>query len=107
MESIYDSLTPDDIRNWERLLAGIRAACLAGDMPALVEHDMAFHRSIVERTGDPDLLAIWLPIIVRMMLHYSRHTDLMQCYAEHERVVTAIKSGDKAAAVAALQANIW
>lgn len=107
MEAIFDSITADDIRLWEERLAGIRAGCESGDFATLVEHDMAFHRSIIERTGDPDLLAIWLPIIARMMLHYSRHTDWMQCYAEHERIVTAIKSGDKQAAVTALQANIW
>jgi GntR family transcriptional regulator, rspAB operon transcriptional repressor len=107
LAAIFDEITPEDLARWDQILAGIKSACAAGDLPTLVEHDMAFHRSIIERTGDLDLLAIWLPIVVRMMLHYSRHTDLMQCYAEHERVVKAIKAGKKQQAVKALIANIW
>lgn len=107
LAAIFDDITPDDLARWDQLLEGIKSACAAADLPALVERDMAFHRSIVERTGDPDLLAIWLPIVIRMMLHYSRHTDLMECYAEHERIVKAIKAGKKQQAVKALLANIW
>jgi len=107
LAAIFDDITPDDLARWDQLLEGIKSACAAADLPALVARDMAFHRSIVERTGDPDLLAIWLPIVIRMMLHYSRHTDLMECYAEHERIVKAIKAGKKQQAVKALLANIW
>lgn len=106
LERIFDSIDESDIRRWEEILAQLKTACQRGDMAALVEHDIGFHRSIVERTGDADLVAVWLPIILRMRLEYSRHTDLMECHAEHERVLEAIRKKDKAGAIAALEANI-
>ncbi len=52
------------------------------------------------------MFAVWLPIVLRMRLIYSRHTNLMDCYAEHELVLDAIRRRDCAGAVAALEANI-
>jgi DNA-binding GntR family transcriptional regulator len=106
LERIFATITPADIRHWEEILERLKAACQRGDMAALVEHDMTFHRSIIERADDADLMAVWLPIVLRMRLIYSRHTDLMQCHAEHERVLEAIRRGDLPGAVAALEANI-
>jgi DNA-binding GntR family transcriptional regulator len=106
METIFPTLNDDDIERWETTLLQLKRACQRGDMAALVEHDIAFHRSIIERTGDADLFAVWLPIVLRMRLVYSRHTNLMDCFAEHERVLDAIRRRDCAAAVAALEANI-
>ena len=84
----------------------IKTACEEEDLPSLVEHDMAFHRAIVEMAEDDDLVAIWMPIVVRMMLHYSRHEDLMESYREHVAVVDAIRAKDRRVAVAALKENI-
>lgn len=106
VETIFDDINEDDIRMWEEILANLKSACEAGDMASLVEHDMAFHRSFIERTGDPDLVAVWLPIILRMRLVYTRHTDHMECYAEHAAVLEAIRRGDKQAAIDALTSNI-
>lgn len=59
-------------------------------MSSMVEHDVAFHRSLVRRTGSPDLEAIWPPVTVRMRLKYSRNKTLIEVYDEHARIVEHI-----------------
>lgn len=106
LAAVFDQLTEADDQRWQQQLDDLHEACKAGDLPRAIEHDIGFHRSIVERTGDADLVAIWLPIIMRMLLRYSRHARLMEVYREHAKVVKAIKARDKKAALAALEANI-
>jgi DNA-binding GntR family transcriptional regulator len=90
----------------EANLAGFHAACARGDLAEAVVYDMAFHRWIVERTGQADLVALWLSVVVRMRLRYTRHHDLMEAYREHETVVEGLRRRDMRAAVRALEANI-
>lgn len=84
----------------------LKAACEAEDLATVVEQDMALHRLIIQSCGNPDLLAIWLPIVSRMMLHYSRHNSMMDSHREHADIVDAIRAGDEKAAIASLEANI-
>lgn len=90
----------------EGLAAGLERACRAADLAAIAEGDMAFHRALIEAGGGPELAAIWVPIVVRMMLHYTRHTDLVDSYREHADILRAIRAGDADAAARALVANI-
>jgi len=87
-------------------IALFQTACRQGDMAEVVEHDMAFHRHIVESGGGSDLVAVWVPVMTHMMLPYSRHGDLMDSYREHKAVVEALRGGDQAAALQCLRANI-
>jgi DNA-binding GntR family transcriptional regulator len=93
---------PDPAKN----LSLFQVACRTGEMAEVVEHDMAFHRHIVECGGGADLVAVWVPVVTHMMLPYSRHRDLMDSYREHEAVVAALRCGDKAVAQECLRANI-
>jgi len=90
IEQIFDRLTDDDDDQWREILDHLQLACEKENMSSIVEHDIAFHRSIVRRTGSPDLEAIWLPIIVRMRLKYSRHKNLIEVSNEHARIVDHI-----------------
>ncbi len=92
--------------SWEPSWGGSVRPAQRGDMSALIAHDMAFHRWVVERTGDPDLVAIWLTITVRMRLRYTRHSNLWECYSEHEAIVDAIRRRDVPTAIRGLEANI-
>ncbi len=87
-------------------LSLFQAACRRGDMAEVVEHDMAFHRHIIESGGGADLVAVWVPVVTHMMLPYSRHRDLMDSYREHAAIVAALRRNDKAAALECLRANI-
>lgn len=106
LRSAFDQLASRNLPRLENALGRLKVACEGGGVPAVVEHDMALHRIIVEAPGDDDLIAIWLPVVVRMMLHYSRHRDLMASYREHAAIVDAIRSRDKRAAAKALKENI-
>jgi DNA-binding GntR family transcriptional regulator len=103
---IFDSLTPADLAAIDANLDRLRSACQNEEMTTVVDHDMAFHRWFVERSGDADLAKMWLAVVTRMRLRYTRHTHLMDSFAEHQQVATAIRRGDKAGAIEALVANI-
>ncbi|MBT3290585.1 MAG: FCD domain-containing protein [Victivallales bacterium] len=70
-----------------------------------MQHDMAFRRLLVESSG-PDAVELWLPIVMRMWLHYGRHGDLMESYREHAMILQAVRDRDPVAAAAALERNI-
>lgn len=102
----FPKLSSADLAAWGAIVERLRAACEAEDFPQVVEHDMAFHRWIVERSGETDLLSVWLRIVMRLRLVYSRHKSLKEVAPEHARVLKAVRRGDLEAAVRALEANI-
>ena len=88
------------------MLDRLRSACERGNMASIVEHDIAFHRSLVNRTGSTDLEAIWLPITVRMRWKYSRHKNLIEVHEEHARIVDHIHRRNLKSAVKMLGKHI-
>jgi DNA-binding GntR family transcriptional regulator len=106
LREIFSSISAGDVAGWESQLEDFHQACIGGSFPDVVERDMAFHRSLVERVGDEDLIAVWLPLMTHMLLPYSRHKDLLESYEEHRAIVQAIKDRNLKAALAALVGNI-
>ena len=106
LEQVFDRLTNEDDDLWREMLDQLQHACERENMSAVVEHDIAFHRSLVRRTGSPDLEAIWLPITVRMRLKYSRHGKLIEVYNEHARIVDHIIRRNLKSAVKQLAKHI-
>ena len=106
IDSSFDQIVDTALKDLEAILKLIKLACEKDDTMALVEHDLQFHKRILDCHEDPELFAIWEPIMIRMLMHYDRHTNLMDSYHEHEAIVDAIRDGDKDAAMSALQSNI-
>ncbi len=106
LDSIFDRITEADIARWDDILADIHGACLAHDVDALTDCDLRFHQAIIQSHDDRDIFTLWQPIAMRMMMQYTRHEDIMESYREHKRILDAIRLGDKARAIEALQANI-
>lgn len=106
IEQVFDRLTDDDDDQWREMLEQLHRACEKEDMPSIVKHDIAFHRSLVRRTDSRDLEAIWLTITVRMRLRYSRHKSLIEIYDEHARIVDHIHRRNLKAAVRLLGKHI-
>ncbi len=83
-----------------RLVTCIRAmrkAARQGDSAAFADHNMEFHRIIVECTGNTVLLDLWQSLNVRMrtMVNVARSSRNLQQLAEsHMPIVDAIASGD-------------
>lgn len=71
-------------------LVAYKAACRVGELGRVVELDMSFHRLLVETADDGSLVDLWLPIILRMYLRYSRHRTLIESYREHAAIVKAM-----------------
>lgn len=95
-----------NVRPVAEALEPLRLACDEGRTEDVPELDMALHRALVEASGEADLVALWVPITARMMLRYSRHANLSECYAEHLAILDALRSGSRDAVRAALVANI-
>lgn len=106
LESIFDRITEADIEVWQGILADIKDACESNDVDSLTEYDLRFHEAIIQSHDDKDLFTLWQPIAMRMMMHYTRLSDIMDSYNEHKRILDAIRTGDKALALHALEANI-
>lgn len=106
LDSIFDELTAEDVKTLELILANIKTACEGNDMGTLLEHDLHFHRSIIQSHDEKDLFSIWQPMALRMLIQYNRLGDLMESYHEHKRIFDAIKNGNKEATIEAIKANI-
>ncbi len=106
LRKVFSKLTESDIERLDETVKRLKLACESEDLAGVVQQDMALHRYILEATGNADLLAIWLPIVSRMFLHYSRHRNMMESYQEHAAIVEAIRRKDRKAAIEALTANI-
>lgn len=111
LKLIFDDLTDEDFRNWDDILLQLELACRRKDTKAIILHDIALHRSIVERANQPDLLAIWQSIVARVRskfwydtTHYGK--DLMGIHEEHKELVDVFRNGNKKAALAALERHI-
>ncbi|MEJ1974100.1 MAG: GntR family transcriptional regulator [Lacunisphaera sp.] len=106
LQEIFPTISAEDIAQWDLHLEQFKEACQQGVFSSVVQNDMAFHRSLIERVGDDDLTAVWIPLITHILLPYSRHKNLLESYAEHRAVVAAIKKRDLKGAIAALEKNI-
>ncbi len=56
LRSFFADIGPADYRHWNEILERMREACVARDFATIAEHDIAFHRSIIQRAG----CAIWI-----------------------------------------------
>jgi len=106
LAAAFDKFTDDDIGSFQQILDRLLAACKAGDTAAMVEQDLNFHAAILASHDEEGVASLWRPIAHRMLIHYGRHGDLMESYAEHLRILDAIKAKDLEGAKAALKANI-
>ena len=111
LQLVYDDLTDDDFQAFDGFVDRIRAATARGDTAAVVEQDIAFHRFILERAGQPDLIAIWTMLVARIRRHFQqshgqRTKPTADAEARHRALVDAFRAGDKEAAVRALEEHI-
>ena len=76
-------------------LAAYKVACGGTDFPRVVELDMMFHRTLVESADGGSLVALWLPVILQMLVMYSRHrNNLMISHDEHAAIFAAMQDKD-------------
>lgn len=111
LKLIFDELTEADFRQWEETLQRLERACRERDGNAIVQNDIAFHRLILMRAGQADLLTIWQLLVARIRNHFQREltdrsSDLLSTHRDHRELLAAFRSGDKKTAVRALEKHI-
>lgn len=111
LRRFFDEINEDDHRTWDAILERLKEACTKRDWASCAEQDIAFHRSILERAGQPDLLAIWATLVARLRSYFRQSyrkydADPMELYEEHRRIVELFRKGNKKKAVKALEQNV-
>lgn len=102
----FETRDPALLKRLDDNLSHYKDACGGSDLGQVVELDMAFHRLLVETADHGSLVDLWLPIMLRMFLRYSRHRDLMESYHEHAGIVRAMHGGREWEALEALKLHI-
>jgi DNA-binding GntR family transcriptional regulator len=93
----------------ERELAAMRRAAADGDLHALVEHDVRFHRLIIEAAGNRTLLDVWTSLRVEARTIITALTtgiDHHELADMHEPVLAALAARDPEQAGRALRRHI-
>lgn len=107
---IIDDLDEGDFRRWDEILERMRKACEQNDNHAVADADIAFHRLLLERSGQPDLIVIWETLVGRIRSHFRRMQrrcpNLMDLFEEHRELVEAFRAGDEQVAVRLLKEKI-
>lgn len=111
LKLFFDDMTEQDFWMWDEILHGLERACVQGDRAAIAGQDIAFHRSIIARAGQADLLAVWTTILARIRGHFRQAVrqygdDLIQIHVEHRELVDLLRGGNKKAAIKALERHI-
>jgi DNA-binding GntR family transcriptional regulator len=98
-----------DVSELDAELAGMRRAASAEDVHAFVDHDVAFHRRIVQASGNGTLLELWTSLHVDMRTTITlikRAADLGEVAEAHVPVMEALRAGDPERAAAAVREHI-
>jgi len=106
LRSIFADLNKGDFQLWADILKQMKKACQTRNYAGTAEQDIVFHRSIIQRTGKADLMAVWSAIVARLRPHFweshRQYKDLMDVYREHKEIVGTFRRGDVEKAVKVL-----
>lgn len=76
-------------------------AAEAEDYVAFSEHNLIFHRTIIEATGNRTLLEHWERLNIKMQTFINvqrKHSDLRRIALSHDRIIDAIATGEATSA---------
>jgi DNA-binding GntR family transcriptional regulator len=98
-----------DVSVLEHEVAEMLKAAKRGDTRAQVAHDIAFHRAVVEASGNPLLLQAWLALGIEVPTAfgvYWTYFDALELVAFHTPIVDAIRARDAARAGAEARRHV-
>jgi DNA-binding GntR family transcriptional regulator len=90
-----------DVAALEEQVEGMRAAGKRGDVGALTQHDILFHRLLVEASGNVPLVQCWKSLGVegRITLSlYGTYIEPQEAAGLHDPILDAVRAGDVARA---------
>lgn len=110
LQLTFDELHEEDFILWEEILQRMQDACERRDYHAIAEADIAFHRVLVKRAGQPDLILIWETLVGRIRFHFRRtqrrYENAMEIYEEHRAILESFRGQDLASATRLLKEKI-
>jgi DNA-binding GntR family transcriptional regulator len=98
-----------DVSGLQASLDAMRAVAAAGDVHEFIVHDVAFHRQIVEASGNRTLVELWnsLHVDLRTTITLIKHVDDLGAVAEsHVPVLEAIAARDPERSARVLREHI-
>ncbi|MFO0427214.1 MAG: GntR family transcriptional regulator [Planctomyces sp.] len=111
LKSYFKDLNSSDFDFWRDILKQMDAAGRRDDVNELVGLDLAFHRSLVARASQPELLGIWQSVVSQIRGHFGekirRYSGRLEVIIEpHRRLVEIIQKGNCKEAVRELRRHI-
>ena len=89
---------PDrDVSGLDREVDAMRKAAAAADWRTQIDHDLAFHRTMVQMAGNESLLQSWLVLGVEVSTAFATYRtiwDQSELAEFHTPIVDAIRAGD-------------
>ncbi len=103
-------LVEEDFEELRELVAEMDSAAHEGATDRLADADIRFHELIVVRSEQRHCLQVWKTIQPRVRAYFRRdapaHTDPTSVAAQHRQLLEVLQSGDKAAALDAIDRHI-
>ena len=99
-------LTEEDFEALDYLLGRFKEAFEMGDFAEVTKADIEFHKYIVEKAGNQELVNLWYPVVLRMRMNYKRIDTPTDGVKEHQAIIDALRNDDVKQAAKALKANI-
>lgn len=87
----------ESVRNLEKEYAEMSTAAQLGDLQAVACHNRNFHRCIIERCHNQEIVRAWksLGICMRARLNVQRRVDrLPEAILSHQPIIDALRAGD-------------
>lgn len=90
----------EDPEPLQTALASLLAAVQAKDFEQITRHDAAFHRLIVETSGNSVLLHVWNSLAIEawtrinVILLKQKRVNLQSLFKEHQEIADALVQGD-------------
>jgi serine phosphatase RsbU (regulator of sigma subunit) len=86
----------EDTAGLQKELDAMRAALNSGDLDGCAEHDVKFHRAILQASGNRTLLRVWEALVfdVRIRIAIGKVSkDLAEVVESHQPIIEALRNG--------------
>jgi DNA-binding GntR family transcriptional regulator len=102
-------LTDGDFEELAKQVWVMGEAARRGDLPRIVDADLAFHEIVLSRSGMPHTMQVWRSIQFRIRAYFHRHgrfRALDEIEHEHRQLLEALQTRDPDAVLAVLEPHI-
>ena len=109
VEHALPLLTDDDFAELAKCVWTMEDAARADDLARLVEADVSFHETVLERARQPYAVQLWRAVAPRIrayFLRYGKARDFTQIVEEHRDLLAAFQTRDMEQVLPVLEQHI-